>query len=136
MSFDLKKNNPALTAEAGHEFEVVMPDGTITPIKIKVRGSHSPKVKEFYRNAFSQMQVKENNAKRRGKEVEPMTIAESEDFAIRSSVLRVISWSGIFEGDKEVIFSPDECTRIMTEYPFIRELVTKESEEVLNFRCE
>lgn len=136
MSFDLKKNNPAVTAEAGHEFEVVMPDGTITPIKIKVRGSNSPKVKEFYRSAFSQMQVKEQAAKRRGKEVEPMSIAESEDFAIRSSVLRVISWSGIIEDGKEIAFSPDECVRIMTEYPFLREAVTKESEETQNFRCE
>jgi cation transport regulator ChaB len=134
MSFDLKKNDPTKAAEVGYEFDLTMPDGTITDIKIKVRGSLSKVVKDFYRNAFSQMQVKEQAAKKRGKEPEPMSLQESEDFAIQSSALRVISWSGIVEDSKEVPYSKDECIRLMTDYPFIREAVTAESEQLLNFR--
>lgn len=134
MSFDLKKNDPTKAAETGYEFDVVMPDGTLTDIKIKVRGSLSKVVKDFYRNAFSQMQVKEQAAKKRGKEVEPMSLQESEEFQIQSSALRVISWSGIVEDGKDVPYSKEECTRLMTEYPFLREAVTQESEQLLNFR--
>lgn len=134
MSFDIKKHNPTDVAEAGYEFNVVLPDGTETDAKIKVRGSNSPRVKDFYRTAFSQMQMKEQAAKRRGKEVEPMTIQESEEFAIRSSALRIISWQGLEEDGKEVVFSRDEAERMMTAYPFLRDIVTRESEELLNFR--
>jgi hypothetical protein len=134
MSFDLKKNDPAKIAEIGHEFDVVMPDGTLTDIKIKVRGSLSPIVKDFYRNAFSQMQVKASAAKKRGKEPEEMSLQESEDFAIRSSAIRVMGWSGIAEDGKDIPYSQEECLRLMTAYPFLREAVTAESEQLLNFR--
>ena len=134
MSFDIKKHNPTDVAEAGFEFTVVLPDGTETDAKIKVRGSNSPKVKDFYRKAFNEMQIKESAAKRRGKEPEPMSLDESEDFAVRSSAVRIISWSNIEEDGKPVVFSKDEAERMMKAYPFLRELVTKESEEITNFR--
>lgn len=134
MSFDIKKHNPTDVAEAGFEFTVVLPDGTETDAKIKVRGSNSPKVKDFYRKAFNEMQIKESAAKRRGKEAEPMSLDESEDFAVRSSAVRIISWSNIEEDGKPVVFSKDEAERMMKAYPFLRELVTKESEEITNFR--
>ena len=134
MSFDIKKNNPTDVAEAGYEFTVVLPDGTETEAKIKVRGSNSPKVKAFYRTAFNQMRLRENAAKKRGKEVEDMSLEESEDFAIRSSAVRIISWSGLAEDGKEVVYSNPEAERMMTDYPFLRDLVTKESEDLLNFR--
>lgn len=135
-TFDLKKNDPTKSAEAGYEFDVIMPDGTLTPIKIKVRGSLSKVVKDFYRNEFSRMQTKEQALKKRGKDPEPMSLQESEDFAIQSSALRVISWSGIVEDGKEVPYSKEECIRLMTDYPFLREAVTQESEQLLNFRPE
>ena len=134
MSFDIKKHNPTDVAEAGFEFTVVLPDGTETDAKIKVRGSNSPKVKDFYRKAFNEMQIKESAAKRRGKEPEPMSLDESEDFAVRSSAVRIISWANIEEDGKPVVFSKDEAERMMKTYPFLRELVTKESEEITNFR--
>lgn len=134
MSFDIKKHNPTDIAEAGFEFTVVLPDGTTTDAKIKVRGSNSPKVKDFYRKAFTEMQIKEQAAKRRGKEAEPMSLDESEDFAIRSSAIRIISWSNLDEDGKPVVFSKDEAHRMMEAYPFLREIVTKESEEITNFR--
>lgn len=134
MSFDFKKNNPTDVAEAGYEFTVVLPDGTETEAKIKVRGSNSPKVKTFYRTAFNQMRLRESAAKKRGKDAEDMTLEESEDFAIRSSAVRIISWNGFAEDGKEVVYSHPEAERMMADYPFLRDLVTKESEELLNFR--
>jgi hypothetical protein len=134
MSFDIKKHNPTDVAEAGFEFTVVLPDGTETDAKIKVRGSNSPKVKDFYRKAFTEMQMKESAAKRRGKEADPMSLDESEDFAVRSSAVRIISWSNFEEDGKPVVFSKAEAERMMQAYPFLREIVTKESEEITNFR--
>jgi hypothetical protein len=136
MAFDLKKNNPVTIHEAGHTFEVVTPDGVNTGIKMKVRGSMSEKVRKFYRTLFTQQQMKEAAAAKRNRPVDPMTIEESEEVSIRSSALRVISWEGIEEDGKEVPYTPENCIRLMTEYSFLREAVTRESEEVLNFRTE
>lgn len=131
---DLVKNNPADKAEAGYEFTVVLPDGTETDAKIKVRGQNSPVVKAFGRKTFKEIQMREQRAKRTGKQEEEMTLEEAEEFAARAAAVRVIGWSGIAEDGKEVVFSKDEAERIFLAYPFIREQVMEESNNILNFR--
>lgn len=131
---DLSKNDPAKVAEAGYEFTVVMPDGTETDAKITVRGQFSPAVKAYGRKMYAEYNMRVQAAKRRGKEVEDLTLEEAEDLAVKSAAVRVIGWKGLGEGDKEIAFSKDECERILKAYPFIREQVMKESDEITNFR--
>lgn len=131
---DLSKNNPAEIAEAGFEFNIVLPDGTETDAKIKVRGRNSPVVKTHARKVFKELQMKEQAARRRGKEAEDLSLEEAEELAVRNAVVRIISWSGIAEDGKEIAFSKEEAERILTKYTFIREQVMEESDNILNFR--
>lgn len=131
---DLKKNDPAVKAEAGFTFNLELPDGTIAEkTTITVRGAQSPAVKNYGRKVYQEFKMKEQAAKRRGKEVEELSLEDAEELAVESAVVRVIGWSGIGEDGKEIPFSKEECTRILTAYPFIRMQVMEQSDNILNF---
>lgn len=135
MSFDLAKNNLAEVAEEGYEFELKMPGtGEGTGVLIKVRGDQSKTVKAYARKKYSEFRLKEQQAKRRGKEVEDMTLEEAEDLAIESAIVRVIGWKNITENGKPVDFNQENATRVFKEHPWIREAVLEESAQILNFR--
>lgn len=137
MSLDLAKTNLADAADAGYEFEIKLP-GTneATGAFITVRGEMSKTVKAYARQKFREFQLKEQQAKRRGKQTEEMTLEEAEEMAVESAVVRVISWRGITENGKEVAFSKENAERIFTEHSWIREQVMEESNQLLNFRPE
>jgi hypothetical protein len=134
MSFDIKKNDPTKLAEAGHTFKIETPDGEVQDATVTVRGTNSPKVKDFLRTSHNQWRMRDAQAKKRGKEPEDLTIDELEDFGIRSAVVRIIGWKGIEEDGKVIVFSPEEAVRLMTEHAFLRDAVVKESDNALNFR--
>lgn len=135
MSFDLSKNNFAETAEAGYEFELKLPGtGEGTGAFITIRGDQSKTVKAYARKKYAEFKLKEQQAKRRGKEAEDMTLDEAEELAIESAVIRVIDWKGIAESGKDVPFTKENAERIFKEHPWIREAVTEESGQLLNFR--
>jgi hypothetical protein len=130
---DLKKNDPAVLAEVGYTFNVILPDGTKTDAKITVRGSNSPTVTNHGRKIYHEFQVKKEQAKRRGREPEDLTLEEAEKMAAESAAVRVITWTGLAEGGEEVVYSKDTAVRVMLDYPFIREQVMKESDNIHNF---
>jgi len=135
MSFDLSKNNFAESAEAGYEFELKLPGtGEGTGAFITIRGDQSKTVKAYARKKYAEFKLKEQQAKRRGKEAEDMTLDEAEELAIESAIVRVIDWKGIAENGKDVPFSKENAERIFKEHPWIREAVTEESGQLLNFR--
>jgi hypothetical protein len=135
MSFDLSKNNFAEVAEAGYEFELKLPGtGEGTGAFITVRGDQSKTVKAYARKKYSEFKLKEQQAKRRGKEVEDITLDEAEELAIESAVIRVIDWKGIAENGKDVPFTKENAERIFKEHSWIREAVTEEAGQLLNFR--
>lgn len=134
MGFDLKKNNFSEKAEAGFEFELLIPEiKEKTGAFVTVRGKESPKVKAFYRKFGAEMQHKEQMAKKRNRDVDPMTFDEIEDFAIESALVRIISWRGFEEDGKKLEFTQENAKRILKEHPWIREQVTEESELLANF---
>ena len=134
MALDLAKTNPSKLAEAGYTFTLCLPDGSETDAKLTVRGSNSPVVKQYARKVYQEFKVREQAAKRRGRDVEDLTLDEAEDLAIESAAVRLIGWEGIAEGNKDIAYSKDEALRVLREYPFIRESIMKESDEILNFR--
>ena len=133
---DLKKNDPAKAAEVGYTFTVVMPDGTETDAKITVRGANSAIVKNYSRRIYQEFKQREIQAKRRGREPDELTLEEVERLAAESAAVRVIDWQGIAEDGKELKFSREEAERVFREYPFIREQVMTESDNVFNFRTD
>lgn len=134
MAFDMKKHNPATVAESGFEFELELPDGTLTGAKIKVRGVQSPKVKDFIRKYFDEKTIRDNAAKKRGQIVDELTSKEGERFAVDNASIRVISWTGFAEDGVDVPCTEENIRHVMTEYVYIREAVTRESDNIYNFR--
>lgn len=135
MSFDLSKNNFAEAAEAGFEFELKLPGtGEGTGAFITVRGDQSKTVKAYARRKYAEFKLKEQQAKRRGKEAEDMTLDEAEELAIESAIVRIIDWKGISENGKDVPFTKENAERIFKEHAWIREAVSEESAQLLNFR--
>lgn len=133
--FDLSKNNLAEIAEAGYEFELKMPgSGEPTGAFVTVRGAQSKAVKAFARKLYNEFRMKEQAAKRRGKEVEDLTLEEAEDLAAETAVVRIISWKGIADQGKEVPFTKENAIAILKEHAWIREQVMEESDQLINFQ--
>jgi hypothetical protein len=131
--FDIKKNDPAVTAEVGYTFNIVLPDGTKTDATVTVRGANSPVVRNFSRRVYQEFQVKKEQARRRGRDVEDMSIEEAEKLAADSAAERVMQWTGIAEDGVEVEFNKTNAVRVMLAYPFLREQVMEASDNVFNF---
>lgn len=131
--FDLSKNNVSAAAESGYEFELLMP-GTNEPTGafITVRGEQSPVVKQYDKRRYNEYMLALNQAKRRGKEYEP-TIEESLEKAVESAVNRIIGWRNIADEGKEVPFTKEAATKILTDHSWIREAVVETSMDLLNF---
>ena len=94
MAFDIKKTNLAEIAEAGYEFEVKLPDGASTDFYITVRGNLSPKMKKYSKDLFNKMQMKELQAKRKGKQ-DIVDLDEAEETLIESAAVRIVTWKGL-----------------------------------------
>lgn len=132
--FDLSKNNVSAANEAGFEFELRMPGtGDATGAFIKVRGDQSPAVKNHGRRLFTEYQMKQTAAKRRGKEYE-LDLDEAEESGIQSAIVRIISWKNIANHGKEVPFNKENAELILKEHSWIKEQVMEESSQALNFR--
>lgn len=137
MTFDLAKHNYTEIAEVGYKFELKLPGtGEATGVFITIRGDQSKTVKAFGRKKYSEFKLREQQAKRRGKDVEDMTIEEAEELSVESAVIRVISWSNITENSKEVQFTKENAERIFKDYSWIKDAVMEESGQLLNFRSE
>lgn len=132
MAFDIVKTNLAEIAEAGYEFEVKLPDGSPTDFFITVRGTQSPKVKGYSKKVFNQMQIKEQQAKRKGKDVD-FSLEDAEDMAIESAVVRIVSWKGLEEDGKEIKHTEENAKRIMRELDWVRAQVLEEADIAANF---
>ena len=137
MTFDLAKHNYTEIAEAGYEFELKLPGtGEGTGVFITVRGDQSKTVKAFGRKKYSEFKLREQQAKRRGKDVDDMTLEEAEELSIESAVVRVIGWKNITENGKDVAFSKENAERIFRDFTWIKEQVMEEAAQLLNFRSE
>ena len=133
MAFDIKLNNLSEKAEAGYEFEVKLPDGSSTDFYITVRGNQSPKIKKFSKDLFNKMQMKELQAKRKGKGEQPVDLDEAEATLIESAVARIVTWKGLEDGGKVVEPTQENIVRIMTELDWVRTQVLEESDNAANF---
>ncbi len=131
---DLAKQDPSKAAEAGFEFNVVLPDGTETEATVKVRGRNSKKVQAFTRQLSQEITQREQVQARRGKKTE-MTAEEIEELAVRVSANRVISWTKLGKDGVELPYSEENAEMLMKDYPFLREQIMEESDNLLNFRC-
>ena len=132
MALDLIKTNLAEMAETGYEFEVKLPDGAATDFYITVRGNLSPKMKKYSKDLFNKMQMKELQAKRKGKQ-DIVDLDEAEETLIESAAVRIVTWKGLEEDGKVVEPTPENIKRVMAEHDWIRTQVIEESDNAANF---
>lgn len=130
---NLTKTNFAESAEAGHEFELLLPTGESTGAFIKVRGDQSKTVKAYARKKFNEFELKKKAARARGKD-DDLTLEEAEELAIEAAVIRIIGWRGIGDDNGEIAFTEENAKRILKEHSWIREQVMEESSLLINFR--
>jgi hypothetical protein len=131
--FDLSVHDFGKIAEEGFEFEVTMPGtGAGTDAFITVRGEQSPTVKAFGRRKFNEMQMKQQAAKRRGKEYD-LDLEEAEQMSIEAAVIRILSWRGFGEDGKELPFSKENAERILAKHSWLKEQIMENSADVGNF---
>lgn len=132
--FDLKKMNIADLSEKGYEFELKIPEiGTPTGTFLTVKGDNSKTVRNYTKKQFEVMQSKAKQARKRGKEVEEITLSEAEDMAVEAAIVRLVDWKGVVEDGKEVKFNEENVRRILKEHPWIRQAIMDESEQLSNF---
>lgn len=135
MALNLDIKDVSKAAEAGYEFELILPTGEATEAFVTVRGQLSPKVKAYSRKRIQEYQMRLSMAKKRGKEVEDMTFEEIEEMQVDGAIVRIISWRGIEEGGVEVPFTEENAKRILSKHTWIRDQIMQESDDLLNFRC-
>ena len=132
---DLKVTNLAESAEAGYEFELLLPESLErTGGFVKVRGRMSAPVRNHAKRKYTEYTQKENQAKRKGKEVEAMSIDDAEDAAIENAIIRIISWRGIGKDGVELPFTKENAEQILREHTWIRDAILEESDNLLNFQ--
>ena len=73
-------------------------------------------------------------AKRKGREVEDLSLDEAEELAVEAALVRLVGWEGITESGKEVKFSKEKAQEILTQHQFIREAIMQESADITNFQ--
>lgn len=135
MALDLVKNDLSAKAEVGYEFEVKLPDSDEpTGAFITVRGAEAKSVKAYQRLKFKEYQARANAAKKRQKETDEFSIDEAEELAVEAAVGRIKDWKGISESGKDVPFTKENATRILTEHAWIREQVMEASNDLINFQ--
>ena len=93
---ELSQLNYNQAAEVGHEFNLRLPTGAETDIKLTVIGDLSKPVKAYSRRKFQEYQQRQEIAKRKGKEID-LSLEEAEDTAVESASIRLIGWSGLTE---------------------------------------
>ena len=132
---DLKVTNLAESAEAGYEFELLLPESLErTGGFVKVRGRMSAPVRNHAKRKYTEYTQKENQAKRKGKEVEAMSIDDAEDAAIENAIVRIISWRGIGKDGVELPFTKENAEQVLREHTWIRDAILEESDNLLNFQ--
>lgn len=134
MAFDLNTTSLAHSSEQGYTFEPVFPGtGQGIGATITVRGPHSAAVRELMRRNLAESQARELQAKKRGKDAEPLTLAFMEARVTEMACTFAMGWSGFEIEGQPVPFSAEAARNLFTAQPWIREQVIEEAQDLGNF---
>lgn len=134
MAFDFSKQNFNKAAEAGFTFNLELPTGEVSDASLTVIGEMSKDVRDYSKRKYQEYQNKVAIAKKRGREMEDITLEEAEEMAVETALVRLVGWEGFTENGKKVEFSKDKAREILKEHSWIREQIMLKSADVVNFR--
>ena len=87
LSFDAVKDS-----EQGFDLTLKNADGSDSGVVLVVLGKHSDKVTAWTKKKFNEYQRDAEMAKLRGKEVEPKSLDDLEEFNLSNAIVRVSGW--------------------------------------------
>ena len=123
LSFDVVKDS-----ELGFDLSVKNADGTESGVVLVVLGKHSDKVTTFTRKKFNEFQRDAEQAKRGGKEVEPKSLEDLEEFNLANTVVRVNGWKNV-----EQEYTPELLKSVLQRNPHWIEQIIEASDDAANF---
>lgn len=135
MALDLSAFSVASQSEAGYKMPVLHPvtkqpfDGVF----ITVRGNESPHVQKWVRSKLNARQQEEIRLARMKKQIDPLTIAEAEDYAAEAAAVRIMGWDGIEDGGKPVPFTHEAAVGIFKRETWLRDQVLEAAGDLGNF---
>lgn len=124
--------------DAGYKLQLMHPIDTseeLPGMTIRVRGDKSKTVQAFERKRVNEMQKREKLLKGKNKSTD-FTIDELEELAVESAVVRIMGWTGMYEGGEVLDYSPENAAYLMKKYAWMREQVREAAEDLENFRPE
>ena len=123
LSFDAVKDS-----EQGFDLTLKNADGSDSGVVLVVLGKHSDKVTAWTKKKFNEYQRDAEMAKRRGKEVEPKSLDDLEEFNLSNAIVRVSGWKNV-----EQEFSEDLLKGALKRNPHWLEQVIEASDDAANF---
>lgn len=135
MSFDLSSFRPTSDlCEVGYSFEPRLPGGESgIGATITVCGPQSAAVRAHNEARYDMARRREAMAKKRGKEVDSIGLAEIEGALIDLAVAHTTGWTGFVDGGQPVPFTPQAARDLYTKHPWLRDQVLAEGQELGNF---
>lgn len=135
MSFDLSTFRPAADlSELGHTFEPRLPGGGVgIGATITVRGPQSAAVVAHNEERYAAARRREAQARKRGREPEPVGLAELEAAMVDLAVAHTAGWVGVVEGGAPVACTPQAARSLYAAHPWLRDQVIAEGQELGNF---
>lgn len=123
LSFDAVKDS-----EQGFDLALKNADGSDSGVVLIILGKHSDKVSAWTKKRFNEYQREAEMAKRRGKEVEPKSLEDLEEFNISGAVVRVTGWKNVSQE-----FSEDLLKSALKRNPHWIEQIIEASDDAANF---
>lgn len=135
MALDLSAFSVASQSEAGYKMPVLHPVShePFEGVFITVRGNESPHVQKWVRSKITARQQEEIRLSRMKKQIDPLSIAEADDYAAEAAAVRVIGWEGIEDGGKPVPFTQESAVGIFKRETWLRDQVLEASGDLGNF---
>jgi hypothetical protein len=123
LSFDVVKDS-----EQGFDLALKNADGSDSGVVLVVLGKHSDKVTTWTKKKFNEYQREAEMAKKRGRDVEPKSLEDLEEFNITGALVRVTGWKNVAQD-----FSEDLLKTALKRNPHWMEQIIEASDDAANF---
>lgn len=136
MAFNIDEVNVEKVCEAGYEFEVKLPNGKATGAFLKVQGEYADGVRKFKRQAMRSIQEKYIAARKKGEELQPMTLEEEDVANLSEALTYLVGWRGFTEGkdNKEIPFTKANAEKLLKANSWMIDIILEEARDISNFQ--
>ena len=128
VSFSIDELDITKKCDESIDMDYIDANGKKTGIVLLVLGSQSPRVQGWVRRELNRRRKQNAFIQKRGKDVEPETVEDDEEFSNEAAAVRIVGWRGIKQE-----YTPELAIHLMTINSLMRDQVFKASNEIGNF---